>query len=156
MEKKEFDSFMEELRGAALTVVRRKEILDIIHKRVNEVLEDITRRRKVDLHWYSFSTDRDVDNEDGNGSDGGYFDPYMYADWVSIVGEWRGDMGPFQEGFPTKFLYSMEDYDQIVAEYEGHNQVKDEEAFDKGKILRELATLPLETLKEIWAQHKRN
>ena len=65
-------------------------------------------------------------------------------------------MGPFQEGFPTKFLYSMEDYNKIVAEYEGRNQVKDEEAFDKGKILRELATLPLETLKEIWAQHKRN
>jgi hypothetical protein len=156
MEKKEFDGFMEELRGAALTIARRKEILDIIHRRVNEVLEDITRRCKVDLHWYSFSTDRDVDNEDGNGSDGGYFDPYMYADWVSIVGEWRGDMGPFEDGFPTKFLYSMSDYDQIVAEYEGHNQVKDEEAFDKGKILRELATLPLETLKEIWAQHKRN
>lgn len=58
MEKKEFDGFMEELRGSELTVVRRKEILDIIHKRVNEVLENITRRRKVDLHWYSFSTDR--------------------------------------------------------------------------------------------------
>lgn len=154
MEKKEFDSFMKELRGSDLTVVRRKEILDVIHRRVNEVLEDIVSRRKVDLHWYSFSTDRDVDNEDGNGSDGGYFDPYMYAEWISIVGEWRGDMGPFQEGFPTKFLYSMWDYDQIVAEYEGHNQVKDKDAFDKGKILRELAELPLETLKEILAQHK--
>lgn len=154
MEKKEFDGFMEELRGSDLTVVRRKEILDVIHRRVNEVLEDIVSRRKVDLHWYSFSTDRDVDNEDGNGSDGGYFDPYMYAEWISIVGEWRGDMGPFQEGFPTKFLYSMWDYDQIVAEYEGHNQVKDKDAFDKGKILRELAELPLETLKEILAQHK--
>ena len=65
-------------------------------------------------------------------------------------------MAPFEEGFPTKFLYSMEDYDQIVAEYEGRNQVKDEEAFAKGKILRELADLPLETLKEIWAQNKRN
>lgn len=154
MEKKEFDYFMKELRGSDLTVVRRKEILDVIHRRVNEVLEDIVSRRKVDLHWYSFSTDRDVDNEDGNGSDGGYFDPYMYAEWISIVGEWRGDMGPFQEGFPTKFLYSMWDYDQIVAEYEGHNQVKDKDAFDKGKILRELAELPLETLKEILAQHK--
>lgn len=154
MEKKEFDSFMKELRGSDLTVVRRKEILDVIHRRVNEVLEDIVSRRKVDLHWYSFSTDRDVDNEDGNGSDGGYFDPYMYAEWISIVGEWRGDMGPFQEGFPTKFLYSMWDYDQIVAEYEGYNQVKDKDAFDKGKILRELAELPLETLKEILAQHK--
>lgn len=154
MEKKEFDSFMKELRGSDLTVVRRKEILDVIHRRVNEVLEDIVSRRKVDLHWYSFSTDRDVDNEDGNGSDGGYFDPYMYAEWISIVGEWRGDMGPFQEGFPTKFLYSMWDYDQIVAEYEGRNQVKDKDAFDKGKILRELAELPLETLKEILAQHK--
>lgn len=154
MEKKEFDSFMKELRGSDLTVVRRKEILDVIHRRVNEVLEDIVSRRKVDLHWYSFSTDRDVDNEDGNGSDGGYFDPYMYAEWISIVGEWRGDMGPFQEGFPTKFLYSMWDYDQIVAEYERHNQVKDKDAFDKGKILRELAELPLETLKEILAQHK--
>lgn len=119
---------------------------------MNHVWRDIVCIFGGHLGWYSFSTDEKAYNNDGDGSDGGYFDPNLYKNWISIIGKWDVDLGPFEGGFPTEFLYSMDKYDSIVEAYEEKNNKKvNTNAVNayKQKILRKLSKLPVHTLEKI-------
>jgi hypothetical protein len=162
MKKNIFDKFMKELKDESLTVKRKEQILDIIEREVDSIWRcEIIPSFDAKLDWWSFSNDEKAYNNDGDGSDGGEFDPDEYKDWISIIGEWTGDLGPFESGFPTEFLYSMDRYDKIIDEYEKDKVSKLEIAkkyrqkhSTKKKVLEELAKLPLETLEKILATQK--
>lgn len=163
MKKADFDNFMVELGDENLTVKRKGQILDIITREVSSIWRfEIIPAFDAKLDWWSFSNDENAYNNDGNGSDGGYFDHEEYKDWITIIGEWKGDLGPFEDGFPTEFLYSMDRYDEIIDEYEKDKVSKLEiakkhrkKASDKEKVLQELSKLPLETLKKMLESVKR-
>lgn len=158
MKKKDFDKFISELRNEnKLTVKRKQHILEIITNEVNTIWRQmIIPAFGAKLDWWSFSNDENAYNNDGNGSDGGEFDPVEYKEWISIIGEWTGDLGPFESGFPTEFLYSTDMYDKIIDEYEKDKVKKLEKAKKyrnkasvKKKVLGELSKLPLETLEKM-------
>jgi hypothetical protein len=97
-----------------ITIKRKKDILDIIHSRVDEIWRYICEVTKADLEWYSFSNDYDAYNYNGNGSDGGEFDIDLYKDNIVLTGEWSFDgMYCFENGFPTYLLY-FDDYKKEI------------------------------------------
>ena len=163
MKKEVFDGFRAELLDEDnLTVKRKAFILDIIHREVNGIWSEILSIFDAYLDWYSFSNDERAYNNDGNGSDGGEFDPIEYKNWISIIGKWKGDLGPFESGFPTEFLYSMDRYDKIIDEYEKDKASKKSKAKEsrqkastKKNVLKELSKLPLDTLEKILASVQR-
>jgi hypothetical protein len=148
-----------------LTVIKRAEILTSIHDRVDKIWRYICDAAGVTLNWYSFSNDKHAYNNDGNGSDGGFFDPYEYGDFIDLIGEWYPSerLSVFEEGFPTKFLYS--DFEKEVhcvlgirQEEEERQKKKRKKAYQKSKqkkeVLTKLSKLSLATLNKIAKEHE--
>lgn len=62
------------------------DILSAIDKRVQDIWIKILSLSKRRFNWWAFSNDSDYDS--GDGSDGGYFDPKDYKEWIDIVGDY--------------------------------------------------------------------
>lgn len=161
MNKKEFDSLIKELSDENLTVKRQNEILKSLTNTVNKIWRSICKQADAGLSWWSFSTDRHAYDRSGGGSDGGYFDPKLYSDFVSIIGGYNRPKNLYRygAGFPTSLIYEENWRDIVVKNLEidkkkelDENLKKQEQATksnSKKQILDQLAKLSLEKLQEI-------
>ena len=153
MNKKEFESIIKELSDENLTVKRQDEILESLMNTVNAIWRSICLLADADLVWWSFSND--YNNTYGDGTDGGYFDPKLYNDFVEIIGECKRskNLYRYENGFPTSLIYE-DNWEDIVV---GNLEIDKEQARkskNKKQILDQLAKLSLEKLQEILEKNK--
>lgn len=142
---------IEELKNEeTLTVKREKEILNIIYERLDYIWRDLCKTTGVDLGWYSLSNDTDTYNNDGNGTDGGIFDPILYNDTIDLIGNWfpRKNLGRFADGFPTYFLYTINYKKEFLKCINEDMSLKVN--ITKKEIINKLSKLPVKELKNIW------
>jgi hypothetical protein len=81
-------------------------IIAEIDNRVTHIWKTLMKISGRKLDWYAFQNDVDLGR--GNGSTGGQFDPKTDSEFIELGGEYsRRDVdGDFQNGFPTRFLWT--------------------------------------------------
>lgn len=96
-----------------------------IGERVDYVWRELMKISRRKLKWYSFQNDRY--SGDGDGSDGGYFDPAIDDEFIELNGDYamRDIDGDFENGFPTRFLWTENDvWKQEVLNHIVQNEAK--------------------------------
>ena len=108
-------SKIQKLSDKKITRAEYNEIIEEISSRVDDIWKFIIKASGRTLDWYSFSNDKH--EYDGNGSDGGEFDPRYDAEFIEIIGEssWLdGGHYDYNEGFPTKFLWDANYEEEVL------------------------------------------
>jgi len=103
-------------------------IIEEIGDRVDYIWRTLLKISNRKLSWYAFQNDNYVD--DGNGSDGGCFDPEIDIEFIELYGDYeaRDKDGDFETGFPTRFLWTDNDvWKQEVLNHISENQRKEDE-----------------------------
>jgi len=134
--KREYDAIVDEI-GKRVDHIW-KTLLKISNRKYswyafqNDVLLKISNRK---YSWYAFQND--VYADDGNGSDGGCFDPENDGDFIKLDGDFTRHSfdGDFIDGFPTRFLWTDDDiWKSEVLNHIKQNKIKlDQEDRDKKK-----------------------
>lgn len=114
-------------------------LIELINQRVDEIWKYILKVSNRKFGWYSFSNDHEYDN--GNGSDGGYFDPKEDSEYITLIGDFNSFRGisefyDYHNGFPTELLWKT-DWKEIIDHETSEAIRKDEEKkiLEKSKIL---------------------
>jgi len=111
---------IDSMTSESITKKEYDTLLSLIHNRVDVIWKEICLQGKHKLKWYSFDNDEHAYDNDGNGSDGGEFDPKEYRDYISLIGEYAcsidTEMYQYREGFPTALLWDK-DYKKTIADH---------------------------------------
>lgn len=119
--KEDFDKLFDEN-------ISKKEydcIIGLVNNRVNHILlYCILKVLKINWHAYSYSNDIYFYNGAGGGSDGGFFDPLAYRDFIELYIDSKSGLTIYRDGFPTEFLF-LDDEEikrRVLKEYEEKKQ----------------------------------
>lgn len=106
---------VDSLSSDSITKKEYESIIGLIATRVDEIWKYILEASKRRLDWYAFQND--VYDGHGNGSSGGAFDPVADAEYIEFTGEfgriYENDYYPYNEGFPTRFLWEVNYQDEV-------------------------------------------
>jgi len=96
---------MEKLASDDITVKEQKDLQNRFNEKCGQIWHFICKKYNKKLDWFSFSNDTEYDS--GDGSDGGYFDPKDYSEYVEFIGGYKRtyDDFPFDNGFDTSLLF---------------------------------------------------
>lgn len=120
-------------------------IVKEIGDRVHYVWTNLLKISGRYLGWYAFQNDNYADDSDG--SDGGCFDPEKDGEFIELYGDYahRDIDGDFENGFPTRFLWTENDvWKQEVLNHITQNKQAEKQ---KAKLSEVARTKVIESIK---------
>ncbi|MCK9463039.1 MAG: hypothetical protein M0R80_25735 [Proteobacteria bacterium] len=134
MKAKITKELVESLSSDKITKKEYDRIVALITDKANEIWRFICEAAGIELDWWAFRNDMSYGH--GNGSSGGEFDPETDKEFIEITGDRSYvDDCPFNEGFPTEYLW-MENYRDVVVEEIEKAEKKAKEAKAKKKLTK--------------------
>jgi hypothetical protein len=132
------DIINELLDEDTLTKKREREILASIDDKVQHIWHFIATKLNTVVYSWAYSTDDSYYDNGGNGSDGGYFCPHEYSEWIEIIGHngISNKSDYFASGFDTSLLF-VDDWQEWIVSRIAEEKKEKELAKQKSKEKRE-------------------